>query len=539
MLPASAQKKFSIVKMQVERLSDLNVPRIGHKVFCVGGEVVAAGGHTSGFVPTATAEYYRDGAWHLMTTTYTHDQGGLMTTPEGGVLLFGGHEKELGIGQTFTLERYDPAAHRFTGYGCLELKRCMANALPLDSGRVVVSGNWYHDDAIEIYDGSRQNKFLKPVAQHRSLPHILRTARDNAIIFSAFDIHANPFDTIIIDRLKGESFTAPLFDTWRPYHYPVGYSGACSIGNEAGGEYVNLIQVMRPSPSGGAGGGWQMAIAQVKGEDFSLLPTTVPIPMRSQWGRIEWFCHILADKTIARAYIQGYGEDRGDHRIYVVAIDYKKSPAPITLYYSEPQHSVGRCQPVLTPDGNLMLVGGVLEHNNNYDAASTVFLLHLSPNGQAHPAASISLWVWIPLASLTVVALLAVVMAMRRHCRKSKAADEETSTTCVYEELMVHLCEYMEKEKPFLNSHLKIDDVAKAMNSNRTYISNTIKATRGITFSQFVNLYRVEYSKELLRLNKDIRISEVWPSAGFSNETSFFRTFKSVTGVSPKEWKSQ
>lgn len=384
----------------------------------------------------------------------------------------------------------------------------------------ISAGNSYHHDAIEIYDGSRQNKFLKPVAQHRSLPHILRTARDNAIIFSAFDIHANPFDTIIIDRLKGESFTAPLFDTWRPYHYPVGYSGACSIGNEAGGEYVNLIQVMRPSPSGGAGGGWQMAIAQVKGEDFSLLQTTAPIPMRSQWGRIEWFCHILADKTMGRAYIQGYGEDRGDHRIYVLAIDYKKSPAPITLYYSEPQHSVGRGQPVLTPDGNLMLVGGVLEHNNNYDAASTVFLLHVSPNRQAPAAASISLWVWIPLASLTVVAVVAVVMAMRRrgHTLPLGGAggglDEETSTTCVYEQLMVHLCEYMEKEKPFLNSHLKIDDVAKAMNSNRTYISNTIKATRGITFSQFVNLYRVEYSKELLRLNKDIRISEVWPSAG-------------------------
>ena len=43
-----------MVRMQVERLPDLNVPRILHTVFCAGGEVVAAGGHTTGFVPTQT-----------------------------------------------------------------------------------------------------------------------------------------------------------------------------------------------------------------------------------------------------------------------------------------------------------------------------------------------------------------------------------------------------------------------------------------------------------------------------------------------------
>ena len=109
-----------MVRMQVERLPDLNVPRILHTVFCAGGEVVAAGGHTTGFVPTQTAEYYRDGAWHGMPLTYTHDQGGMMVTATGEILLFGGHEKDLGIGQTFTLERYDPTTHSFKGYGCLE-----------------------------------------------------------------------------------------------------------------------------------------------------------------------------------------------------------------------------------------------------------------------------------------------------------------------------------------------------------------------------------------------------------------------------------
>ena len=49
-----------MVKIEVERLADLNTPRTGHATLCVGGEMVVAGGHTTGFVPTATAEYYAD-----------------------------------------------------------------------------------------------------------------------------------------------------------------------------------------------------------------------------------------------------------------------------------------------------------------------------------------------------------------------------------------------------------------------------------------------------------------------------------------------
>lgn len=52
-----------MVKMEVQRLPDLNIPRAGHAVFVVNGELTVVGGHTSGFVPTATAEYYSGGEW--------------------------------------------------------------------------------------------------------------------------------------------------------------------------------------------------------------------------------------------------------------------------------------------------------------------------------------------------------------------------------------------------------------------------------------------------------------------------------------------
>ena len=527
-----------MVRMQVEQLPGLNVPRIGHSVMVVKGETTVFGGHTTGFVPTQTAEYYRDGQWHLKQMTYPHDMGLSTVIPgRGEVLLAGGMEKELGIGQTFPVELYNPATHSFRGYGCLEEKRCFASALPMDSGRIVISGNWYRDDCIEVYDGSHQCKFVKPVTQHRSQPHIIKTAKDNAIIFGSHDIYANDFDTIIVDRLKGEPFTVSLFETWRPVCPLPGSHGSCFIGDERRGDYTSLLQVMR--------GDSLMAIARVTGEDISLLPTTTPIPMRSPWGRICWYPPVIADKSRGRAYIVGYGEnypeDTDDHRFYVAAIDYATDPSPVTLYYSEPQDSAGRWYPVLTDSGDLMVVGGILQQHNNYDAASTVFLLHVGTEASASAVSRLPLWLWIVLVSLLLAAIMAACLLLRRHRKSTSGAQEDaqaidSDAAASDKSLMERITCYMDEQQPYLSSELKVQDVADALGTNRTYLSNCIRSQRGCSFSQFVNAYRLEYAQQLLRQHPDKKISEIWMTSGFSSESSFFRAFKAVTGTTPKEW---
>ena len=82
--------------------------------------------------------------------------------------------------------------------------------------------------------------------------------------------------------------------------------------------------------------------------------------------------------------------------------------------------------------------------------------------------------------------------------------------------LMNRICELMEKEQPFLNSNLKITDVAAMLHTNRTYVSNCINNQR-----------------------TDKKMPEIWLTSGFANETSFFRTFKTVTGMTPNEWKAK
>ena len=64
-----------VVRIEAERLPDMNVPRSGHSAILVNGEVTVLGGHTSGFVLTPTAEYLKDGEWHQLQTVYNHDGG--------------------------------------------------------------------------------------------------------------------------------------------------------------------------------------------------------------------------------------------------------------------------------------------------------------------------------------------------------------------------------------------------------------------------------------------------------------------------------
>ena len=60
--------------------------------------------------------------------------------------------------------------------------------------------------------------------------------------------------------------------------------------------------------------------------------------------------------------------------------------------------------------------------------------------------------------------------------------------------------EYMVKERPFLNSDLKLVDLAGQLNTNRTYLSSFINSAYGMNFSRLVNHFRLMELKRLKQL---------------------------------------
>ena len=175
------QQACPIIKVSPIRLPDLNIARAGHQLFYTNGEFIVAGGHTDGFVPTPTAEFFKDGEWHVIQMVYNHDFSFSVVLKSGKVLLGGGCAEPLGIGQTFPTEMYDPETHSFKGLGCLDQKRTAASALELGNGQVVIAGNWYHHDGIEVFDGKKNFHLIHETATSRSKPFIVQTAMSRLV----------------------------------------------------------------------------------------------------------------------------------------------------------------------------------------------------------------------------------------------------------------------------------------------------------------------------------------------------------------------
>ena len=89
----------------------------------------------------------------------------------------------------------------------------------------------------------------------------------------------------------------------------------------------------------------------------------------------------------------------------------------------------------------------------------------------------------------------------------------------------------------YLTPNFKIGDVAKASGICRTYISNYINQTKGMSFSDYINSLRVEHAKTLLSQNtENTKIVTIASRSGFSSEQSFYRNFHKFTGMKPLEW---
>ena len=518
-----------LVKVNAERLPDLNIPRSGHSIFYANGELTVVGGHTIGFVPTPTAEYFDNGAWHPMPMVYSHDNGFAVALRSDEFLIGGGHDEELGIGQTFTLERYNSTTHSFEGFGCLDRRRVLANATQLKDGRIIISGNHYASDGIGCFDGSSQVQDTKSVYQGRSNPYIFPISSDDAIIFGGNDIYDKHPDTIWVDRIKGEPFYVPMLSRWRPLYSDQPFSSeACGIG-----EYTYLLTV---TDSVG-----QLGFVEVSDTTFTLLPTTCPVPMRCKFGPIFYKGPIAIDRGRSRGYV--IGVDSLCRRQYVLSVDFSRTPASLTLYYTDILEHSSITIPVVTPEGDLLLVGGI--PNDNYKPLASVWLYHFGSSSEEQAAEQttnllrIPLWLWI-LLTISVLLILAHIIYLYRN-RKHTAASPLTSNDpqSTDEELMQRICQSIERDRQYLTSRLRLSDIAVELGVSVTTLTDCIQSQRHCTFAQLIAEYRVHYAQQLLSENPEMKLYAVIAESGFTSESTFFRSFKAVTGLSPKEWLIQ
>lgn len=122
--------------------------------------------------------------------------------------------------------------------------------------------------------------------------------------------------------------------------------------------------------------------------------------------------------------------------------------------------------------------------------------------------------------------------------------EHETAETADKEEAseLIHRIDTVMREKMlYTNAGLTILDLAAAVNSNRTYVSNAINRTYGISFSQYVSRQRVAYAQLILKDSRyktdKAAIADAISLSGFASDQTFYRVFKEVTGTTPLQFR--
>ena len=107
------------------------------------------------------------------------------------------------------------------------------------------------------------------------------------------------------------------------------------------------------------------------------------------------------------------------------------------------------------------------------------------------------------------------------------------------EKLKEKLITCFENDKVFHNPELKITDVSRLLNTNRTYISHLINTDFECSFNDFVNKYRINEAKEILKSNSSSKytLEYIAESVGFGSLHTFIRVFKKMVGKTPGVFK--
>ena len=106
------------------------------------------------------------------------------------------------------------------------------------------------------------------------------------------------------------------------------------------------------------------------------------------------------------------------------------------------------------------------------------------------------------------------------------------------QELFGRLERLMQNDQVYKNSLFTREKMAELLGTNRTYLSQTINEQTGLTFTHYMNKYRIEEARRILAdPQDDTPIKAIVADLGFSSVTTFYTLFKAVVQMSPDQYR--
>lgn len=91
----------------------------------------------------------------------------------------------------------------------------------------------------------------------------------------------------------------------------------------------------------------------------------------------------------------------------------------------------------------------------------------------------------------------------------------------------------------YVRTGLTIKDLSEQLHTNRTYLSEFINTTYGVSFRDWITGLRIDYAKRLLVQYPKLTLADISERSGFLSPSHFIRIFKENAGCTPTRWRKK
>ena len=127
--------------------------------------------------------------------------------------------------------------------------------------------------------------------------------------------------------------------------------------------------------------------------------------------------------------------------------------------------------------------------------------------------------------------------------KDNKYHDVELNNKNKIEILFEKITIALEHDKLFLKVDLDQKDVIQKIATNKKYFYQAISVHSDLNFRGLVNRLRITEAKHIMenkvKNSEEINLSLVFTDSGFNSNTSFYRTFKKITGITPADYVTE
>lgn len=108
------------------------------------------------------------------------------------------------------------------------------------------------------------------------------------------------------------------------------------------------------------------------------------------------------------------------------------------------------------------------------------------------------------------------------------------------EQLFKELEELMRSQYIYRENNLTKDKLSKMLNTNRTYLSQVINENTGLSFTHYLNSFRInEAITTLSDTENSIPLKALASDIGFNSINTFYKAFQMAVGVTPSLYREK